>query len=180
MFVLEWIRNKSFKFYYNRGVEKKLSKAYSGALADFEEALKYDPSNTKGITEKAITLGKLGHSQTALELLDKTLAMSQLSMRADLFEAKAFIEWEDLGKHESALENFNKAIELCPGNALYHFNKATLLKHHLDRREDALRSYADAFDREGKLIDTLGFADKETTQEVMEKYFSSKKDIPRY
>ncbi len=60
----------------NLGVARLLSGDCEGALAAFDKALGIDASDTTGLCNKAIVLGKLGDKAAARALLEKALQLS--------------------------------------------------------------------------------------------------------
>ncbi len=118
---------------------------YEQALAQFERALELDSGNVIAFTWRVTELRQLRRFDEAERALDEAVAVigetpAVVTERGWLFN--------DLGEHEQALAQFERALELDPVNASALIWRVTELRH-LRRFDEAERALDEAVGRLG-------------------------------
>jgi tetratricopeptide (TPR) repeat protein len=95
--------------YSNRGLLRYQKGDYTGAIDDFNRALRIKPSLALAYLNRAAALNATGDPAAALKDLDKAIALDK-----DLFQAynnRGMLNL-DAGNHKAALADLNRAVEL--------------------------------------------------------------------
>ena len=124
-----------------------LSEDYKEAQKQLDIALKNHPNNPEFIFRQGILYNLKGIHDMAIEEFMKALELnpsSKLYLQIILNKASAEIKTED---YTSALNDYNKAIELDPRNANF-YNYRGLVNFKLTYYLDAINDYNNALDLE--------------------------------
>ncbi len=83
------------------------------AIAEFDEAIRLDPSYAGAWANRGVARLKQGDAQSAVEQMEKALALSPYEFDAELYYYLGSALFET-GKHESARERFGQALQMRP------------------------------------------------------------------
>ena len=111
-----------------------------GALALYEEILRYEPSNTRALAGKAGVLRRLGRKEEAIASLDAVLSIEQDNPGALLERAKLHLEE---GHLTEALDSVEKFIDVSPADIRGLILKGDTLEE-MDRFDEARVAYKQA------------------------------------
>lgn len=105
---------KNPHFWYRSGVLKAQHRNYDGAIADFTEAVRLNPSFVDALIKRALAYSRVGEDRKVLE--DCNLA---LKLRPDHAQAHFYLgrARHRLGYTQSAIEAFTQTIRWEPGHA---------------------------------------------------------------
>lgn len=122
------------------GDQKLANKDYSGAIKDYEEAVKIDKSNQEVWNNLAWAKFNAGYCYTALSDVDKSIALN--SNRFNQHTKAAILKCQ--GKCAEAIPYFNEAIRLYRSEN----GKIDNIIYYLDRAEakQCLKNYSGALD----------------------------------
>ena len=109
--------------YSNRGAAKYFLNDTEGAMQDYNKAIELNPRNVNAYTNRATLNQKLKNYQDAID--DCTRAI-EIEPTADLYNIRGWAMLDSL-KFQSAVEDFNKAIELNSNNAEYYISRGHAL-----------------------------------------------------
>jgi tetratricopeptide (TPR) repeat protein len=112
---------KSVDGFLRRAWARYQAKDFTGALADYDEALKLDPKNVDAYAGRAVVHYHLRDGAEALADYSRAIALDPKNV--DLYHGRgvvreAFQEWA------TAIEDFNRAIELNPKSATLWVRRA--------------------------------------------------------
>jgi tetratricopeptide (TPR) repeat protein len=124
----------------SRAMVSTASGNYDGALALYEEILRYEPSNTRALAGKAGVLRRLGRREEAIAALDAVLSIEQYNPSALLERAKLHLEE---GHLTEALDSAEKFIEVSPADVRGLIMKGDTLGE-MDRFDEARVAYKQA------------------------------------
>lgn len=106
------------------------------AGTEFQSALGIDPTFGQAIEDYGVLESRLGHSQNALQLFAKALAVTPKgTLDYDFMEVNLALELMKLGQSQEALRLLNDEIEHWPGYAPAWANRAVI---HFQRGELAI------------------------------------------
>ncbi|MEV0696722.1 tetratricopeptide repeat protein [Saccharopolyspora sp. NPDC050389] len=115
----------------------------SDAMRHLEKALAIAPDDVNAIEWRCLAMHAVGELDAAVAASQE--AVSRLPDEADLLEALAYLEIEQL-RYESALRTLDRALEVDPWHALAHERKILLLRL-LTRFDQAEQAAAEALAR---------------------------------
>jgi len=118
------------------------SKDYESALASYNEALKFQPSNETAHRERGFVLLNLVRYEEALSSFDKAIEIQPKDDKNWLYRGYAL---EELGRYEEALASFDKAIEIQPKDDQNWLYQGDALRY-LGRSQEAIDSYKKALE----------------------------------
>ncbi|MFZ6845827.1 tetratricopeptide repeat protein [Undibacterium sp. RuTC16W] len=107
--------------WHNKSVIAFDSGNFQLALDDVERALKYDPSDVDTIVTYGLTLTSLERYVEAIKQFDLALQIQSGHLLANFYRGCAY---QKLAKHEEALLDFTKAINIQPDFAKAHFEES--------------------------------------------------------
>ncbi len=113
---------------------------YEEALAAYEQALHFNPSDARIYVNKGVALGELGLYEESLTAYEQALHLSPNDSRIYVNKGAALDEW---GRYEEALAAYDQALRLKPDDGLSWYNKGNSFLH-LERYEEALAAYDQA------------------------------------
>lgn len=124
--------------YSNRSAAYVRLGDYEKALEDAEETVRLSEAWGKGWGRKGLALFHLNRFDEAVEAYreglkvdpeNEVLKNGLAAAEKKIFASEANVQAEERinkGKHSQALEFIDKAVELDPGNALYHVNRSLI------------------------------------------------------
>ena len=124
----------------SRAMVSTASGTYDGALALYEEILKFEPSNTRALAGKAGVLRRLGRKEEAIASLDAVLSIERDNPGALLERAKLHLEE---GHLTEALDSAEKFIDVSPADIRGLILKGDTLEE-MDRFDEARVAYKQA------------------------------------
>ncbi len=124
----------------SRAMVSTASGNYDGALALYEEILRYEPSNTRALAGKAGVLRRLGRKEESIASLDAVLAIEPENPGALLERAKMHLEE---GHLTEALESAEKLVKVSPADVRGIVLKGDALAE-MDRFEESRAAYKQA------------------------------------
>jgi len=127
-------------FYLHRGRIEE-------AKAQFREAIRLSPERHTGYANLAGAHLLAGEIEQAEPLLQATIRIRA----SDSAHNNLGFVYYSTGRYEEAAEQYEKAIELAPEDAMYHGNLGDAYRQ-LGRREDAEREYVSAIEREHAVL----------------------------
>ena len=129
--------------YNNRGVERFQTGDIDGALADFDEAVRRNPSYKVAYANRGAVRHKAGNLEGALADFDQAL-------RLDLFDAVTYYNrgtvYYHLGDFGQALDDFDKAIRYQPGDYVEAYNNRGEAHLALGNHQHALADFEKALE----------------------------------
>jgi serine/threonine-protein kinase len=128
-------------FYLHRGRIEE-------AKAQFREAIRLSPERPTGYANLAGAHLLAGEIEQAEPLLEATIRIRP----SDGAHNNLGFVYYSTGRYEEAAEQYEKAIQLAPEDAMYHGNLGDAYRQ-LGRRDDAERQYARAIERERTVLD---------------------------
>jgi tetratricopeptide (TPR) repeat protein len=111
------------------------------ALACYERALRLNPNDENGWTNKGNILYTLGLPGQATDCYERALAVNPRLDRAWMNMGMAL---NALGKNEAALESYSKALQLNPAQAQAWYLRGLTLMNAFQRFEEAIPFLAEA------------------------------------
>ncbi len=109
-------RRDSPSAFHNRGDARKDLENYSGAVADYSEALKINPQFIWSLRNRGYVLYRfLNQPQPALEDINRAIEISPSDAWSYVDRGSVH---EGMGEERLALEDYRKALLLSPGNPL--------------------------------------------------------------
>lgn len=127
---------------YKSGIEKLDSKDYSGAIADFTEAIALKPTYAEAFYKRGIAKTWLSDNDGAL--LDFQEAIKYKHNYKEAYFESAYIRY-DRYDNEGAIQDYTKVIELNPNDRDAYYNRA-LAKY-------SLKNYAGAISDNSKALE---------------------------
>ena len=121
-----------------RGIEYNLNDEYEKSLVDLNAALKVNPTNIDGLYYRAICYQKLKMYDKTFEDYSALIALKYSDV-AEIYHNRGYT-YEILEQYESALKDYDKAIELEPYKAFYLFNRAFLYQSQ-EKNIEAIKDY---------------------------------------
>ncbi len=175
------IEQKSAESYYKEGLEKYNNKDFSGAIEDYNQAIKINSNYADAYYNRGLARSNLGDNQTALEDYNQAIKFNPNYTQA--FINRGLIRSE-LGDNQAAIEDYNQAIKINPNYALTYYNRG-LARSTLGDRQAAIEdynqaikinpNYAEAFINRGLIRSELG-----NTQAAIQDYNQAIKINPSY
>ena len=130
----------SVDFFINQGVSLHDKGDYSGAISDYEKALKIDPNNVTALGEKAFSLLSLKDYSNSIKTCKKAINNNPKSKRLKFVYTTYANALDASKKPIEAVEIYNQGIELFPDYYQLHFNKGITLSG-LQKYDEALLSF---------------------------------------
>ena len=140
---------------------------YEGAIDDYEQLIERYPDISRGYTRRSAARGKLGFHEEALKDVTKAIELGTDDPWAYNNHAVLFLQSSG-GSPKSlkeALKSANKAIEIDPETATFHFNRG-IIKYNMKDLDGAMtdhtralevdENYSDALRERGSLFAELG------------------------
>lgn len=121
-----------------RGISYNLADEYEKSLEDLNAALEINSNNSDALYYRAIAFSKFERYQEALEDINASIQIGE-SDKAELFHNRGYTHMM-LKDFKSALDDYNKAIELDPYQAHYRFNRAFLFQDN-GKNQEAIEDY---------------------------------------
>jgi tetratricopeptide (TPR) repeat protein len=109
-----------------RGISFSLIDDFDNSLKDLDAVLEINPSNSDALYYRAIALTKSDRNEDAIKDLSTLLELNEAD-KAEIYNNRGHT-YMILKNYKSALNDYNKAIELEPHFALYRFNRAYLFQ----------------------------------------------------
>jgi len=138
----------------------------AGALAEFETAVRLDPSFANGFNNLGVTLARAGHPSEAI-----TAYLKAIEVAPDVADARFNVAGllEDLGRYADAARYYREAADVRPGDYRLRLRLAWVLATAPDettrKPEEALRLVHDVSDThtdDPEIFDTLAAAQAAT------------------
>lgn len=141
---------------------------YDCQIAEYSKALKADPRNIEAYYDLALAFQNKGRFKEAVEIYSMYIAapVQDRKYLADGYNNRA-VSLRKLGKHEQALEDLTKAIELNPNNAEFITNRGNTYRDlrnfdlalaEYDKAIAVEPAYASAYIGRGSVNDLKGNA----------------------
>ena len=121
--------------YNHRGIAKKGSGDFEGALVDCDKAIELNPKSASAYHNRSLNKASLGDLEESLVDCDKSI---ELNPKPAYYTVRGIVK-KDLGDFEGAIADQDKAIELDPEYAPAYYNRGIVKK--------------DLGDLEGSLVD---------------------------
>jgi len=151
--------NMSVEEYINRGIERRDSNNYNGAISDFTAAIRIKPDyayayNNRGFAKRNLKdyYGAISDYSKAIDL-DPDYALA--------YNNRGFAK-RNLKDYYGAINDYSKAIELKPDDALYYSNRG-VAKENLKDYYGAINDYSKAI--ELKPDDAMAYSNRGITKE---------------
>ena len=96
----------------NRGIVQMQKQKLTGAIADFDEAIRLQPGSAEAYINKGVAVFRLGRNDEALALLSEGIARGPL--RPAIAYYQRAVANEELGRVREAYEDYSRAAELAP------------------------------------------------------------------
>jgi tetratricopeptide (TPR) repeat protein len=157
------------------------SKDYESALASYDEALKFQPSNETVHRERGFVLLNLGRYEEALANFDQSIEIQPECDKTWLYRGYAL---EKLGRYQEALASFDKATEIQPQDEQNWLYRGPVLRY-LGRSQEAIDSYKKALEINPESYsawNSLGFSLHKLSryEEAVEQYDKALQIRPNY
>lgn len=126
--------------YYNRGCEYRNKNQYEMSIADYNEAIRLDPTLTQAYNNRGVSLFDLGENDRAIPDFEKALQLDPKHLNAyyglgNVYRAKA--------DYSKAIENYTKSLELNPNFANAYINRGNTY-NDMGAYDMAIADYKDA------------------------------------
>lgn len=150
------------RLHFLRGRVMQEMRNNTEALASYSISIFLNDSNTKALTNRALTRGALGDIDGALRELDRAIEIDPKNAPAYMNRG---VTYAGLNQRQKALQEFTKAISLDQNYAEAYRNRG-IVKHYLNDNKGACSDWRLASlkgDRDTK--EWLGFFCKETNRQ---------------
>ncbi len=112
--------NKTDSAFYYRGVAKHNQEQYAEAIADYDQAIRLNPSFKWACTNR-------GKAKLGLKRYEEAITDFDFAIRIDktydfAYAQRGFAKYE-LGKYEDAVFDYNRAIEIDPDYSAYYISR---------------------------------------------------------
>ena len=141
-------KDRKLKRHFTAGRKFYSKRMYNGALQEFDQAVKIDPSNFRAIYWRGRVYLKMGHYDKATA--DFKMVVTLKPHYARPYHNLGWLYYQK-GKYEESIHYLNKAIELEPNNgwAYYtrgrsHFQKGDLQSALRDTKKSCVLGYQQA------------------------------------
>lgn len=125
----------------NRGDIRRIGGSWRWAIADYEQAMKYDPNNGKAYLNRGAIYNQLRNYQGAIDDFQKAIGLDpQVAPKAYNNIGAIFLVQNQL---QNALRNFDQAVRLEPNNPDFLYNRGLAHLNNNNRegaREDFRRA----------------------------------------
>jgi tetratricopeptide (TPR) repeat protein/AraC-like DNA-binding protein len=135
------------KYYLCRGNAYRWKKQYREAIQDYTKAIELDPTNPASYLGRAFCYYSTEKIEEAIAECNKTIELADPPVyywSAYYYADRAYF-YSLIKKHENAIQDYTKAIELDPTNAKYYFSKSEVHRA-LEEYEKARADIAKAFE----------------------------------
>lgn len=139
------------KEYCERAYTKNCNEDYAGAIEDYNKAIELDNECEQAYFDRAWCKSKLEDYKGAIEDYNFLAQRNDFGGLPDVYYFRSYCYFT-LENHTQALNDLNKAVELNPECAVYHFVLATLYQSkeefgkalvHYERANELDSSYKD-------------------------------------
>jgi len=134
--------NMSVEEYVNRGIERRDSNNYNGAISDFTAAIRIKPDYDFAYFQRAYAKDELKDYYGAIEDLSKAIDLDPDYAMAYYNRGNAKVDLKD---YYGAISDYSKAIELDPDDASTYYNRGTN-KSKLKDYYGAIEDYSKAIE----------------------------------
>ncbi len=134
------IEQKSAEDFYKEGREKYDKKDLSGAIEDFNQAIKINPDYVLAYISRGLAQSDLGDNQAAVEDYSKAI---QINPNYALAYYNRGVARSDLGNNLAAIEDYTQAIKFDPNYALAYYNRGNI-RSDLGEKQAAIEDYTQA------------------------------------
>lgn len=115
--------------YFDRGAAYEQMEMYDSALADYSKLVEMRPNDPSVLYVKGQLYPRLGSFQTAIEYMDRVLALDKTWHLANFTKGACLVE---LGKYDDAIKELDKAIKADDHYVMAYFMKG---RAHLGKKE---------------------------------------------
>lgn len=141
------------KDFYVRAVAKAAAKDYQGAIADFNQALKLNPTMVEAYVERGASHYKLGNARSTLQDCNQALSINPKYQEAYYYQGRAR---DRLGYTQAAREAYTSAIAIAPNFAEYYYHRG-LANKDLQEYDNAIYDLQKAAELFSKKKDHIGY-----------------------
>ncbi|MBD2336932.1 tetratricopeptide repeat protein [Calothrix sp. FACHB-156] len=124
----------------NQGNEQFEAGDFAGAIAFFDQALKFKPDYHEAWKNRGVALGELEQFESAIASYDKALEIKPDDYQAWHNRGNAL---DELGQFEAAIASYDNALEIKPEDHETWYNQGNAL-YHLGQFKSAIASYDNA------------------------------------
>ena len=124
----------------DQGVEKYNSQDYQGAIADFDQAIKFKPDDALVYANRGAAHGALGESNAAIADYDQAIKLKPDYAGAYFGRGNAR---SNLGDNKAAINDYDQTIKLKPDDGEAYFNRGNA-RSNLGDNKAAINDYNQA------------------------------------
>jgi len=161
------------KYYMERGLIYLTLLEFRSAINDFDDAIKYDSTNSELYFNRGYSYSALGNYEGAL--LDYSNAIVLDSSNAKFFVNRGDL-WSRAGKQELAIIDFSQAIILNPGDELAYYNRANEFAS-IGQYELAINDYTQAIELNPTNVEYYFFRGE--TKTLLNRHLSAASDYTK-
>ncbi len=159
------IQQEAAEVLNGEGLKKYKNQNFSGAIEDYNKAIKINPDYAEAYKNRGNARSDLGDKQAAIEDYNQVIRINPKD--ADAYNRRG-VDRRALGDNQGAIEDYSKAIEIDPDYATAYNNRG-IARSDLGDRQAAIEDYnqvirinpkdADAYNRRG--IDRRALGDNQ-------------------
>lgn len=121
------VTENNYIIHYNLGTALLSQKQLDQAIPHFEEAIKIEPRFTEAIGNLGLVFLEQNRLEEAVNTFQRAISMNEAKPEPKLYSDLGYV-LQLQGKHDQAVENYNKALSLDPAFIPAIFNMAGMLK----------------------------------------------------
>lgn len=130
------------KDFHNRGIEKTQQNDYTGAIEEFNQALRINPNSVDTYIARGVVRLKRGDTHGAIADYNQAIQLDPNNSKAYYNRGNAY---RKLGNNHRAIADYNQAIKIDPNYAAAYHNRGRA-RHELSNRQEAIEDLEKAVD----------------------------------
>jgi 1-deoxy-D-xylulose-5-phosphate reductoisomerase len=131
------------KDFHNGGIEKTQQNDYTGAIEEFNQALRINPNSVDTYIARGVARLKRGDTHGAIADYNQAIQLDPNNSKAYYNRGNAH---RKLGNNHRAIADYNQAIKIDPNYAAAYHNRGRA-KHELSNRQEAIEDLEKAVDQ---------------------------------
>jgi len=165
--------NMSVEEYINRGIERRDSNNYNGAISDFTAAIRIKPDYDFAYFQRAYVKDKLKDYYGAIEDLSKAIDLDPDNDAAYYNRGSAKYDLKD---YYGAISDYSKAIEINPDYANAYANRG-IAKYDLKDYYGAINDYSKAIELDPDYV--IAYFNRGNAKDELKDYYGAISDYSK-